>query len=246
MARSRIFQPSELTLNQEVILDPKASHHLANVLRVKPKDQLILFNGQGGEYLAEISQVKKKQVTAKMIQFFEVDRESPISIHLAQGISKGDRMDYAIQKSVELGVTEITPVFSEHCDVKRKTQSNEKKLMHWQNIMLSACEQSGRTQVTTIHAPQLFSDWLLNRPEDQKLILHPGDTKSTSVEKGNQSFALAIGPEGGFSQAEVESAQENNFQCLTLGPRILRTETAPAAAITVLQYTCGDFKKGNE
>ena len=246
MARSRIYQPNELALNQETTLDENASHHLANVLRVKPQDQLILFNGQGGEYLAEISQVKKKQVTARIIEFFDVDRESPLSIHLAQGISKGDRMDYAIQKSVELGVTEITPILSDHCDVKRKVQNNEKKLRHWQNIMISACEQSGRTQVATLHAPQLFSDWILNRSEDQKLILHPGKSKATRVTAENQTFALAIGPEGGFSKIEVESAQQNEFQCLTLGPRILRTETAPAAAITLLQYACGDFKMGEE
>jgi len=242
MARSRIFQAMPLSLNEEVVLDEKASHHLANVLRAQPEDTLTLFNGEGGEYLAEICIVKKKQVTVKLVEFSDQQRESSISIHLAQGISKGDRMDHAIQKSVELGVTEITPIFTDHCDVKRKANSLEKKLAHWQNIMLSACEQSGRTQLAKIHPPQLYSDWIINREEDQKLILHPVKSEPVQAPASHQSFALAIGPEGGFSEAEVQAAQNNQFQCLTLGPRILRTETAPTAAIAILQYAYGDFQ----
>lgn len=258
MARSRIYQNIALSIDDTVALDASASHHLAVVLRAKPQDQLILFNGQGGEYLVEVSTVKKKQVQIKVLSFFDVNRESPVVIHLAQGISKGDRMDYAIQKSVELGVTEITPVYSDHCDVKRNPQRNEKKVAHWHKVMLSACEQSGRTTLATLHPPQLFSEWISNRHENNKLILHPEKSQQpaalskeaqdaaqtsqgTPSAQETNAFALAIGPEGGFSETEVLSAQKKNFQCLTLGPRVLRTETAPAAAIAILQHTYGDY-----
>ena len=151
-----IFQPSELSLNTPVLLSDDAAGHIGRVLRMQQGDHVSLFNGEGGEYFCELTEVGKKSVTATPIEFNDVDVESPLKIHLGQGISRGDKMDFTIQKSVELGITEITPLFTTRCGVKLTGERLAKKHQQWQKIAIAAAEQSGRNFVTTIHPPVQF------------------------------------------------------------------------------------------
>lgn len=243
MAKSRIFQYGSLQENVAIQLDKKASHHLSRVLRIKLDDEIILFNGEGGEYLARIVELTKKYVAAEPIRFIDCNRESPLKIHLGQCIAKGNRMDLVIQKATELGVTEITPLYSQYCDVKLNNERLENKLEHWRNIAVSACEQSERTQVPSVHSASALSDWIRDRNETLKFILHPhqASQQNPPYENKPKNIALLIGPEGGFSDCEIEQALQRGFYPLSLGPRILRAETAPLAAISLLQAKYGDF-----
>ncbi len=167
--------------------------------------------------------------------------ESPLAVHLGQAISKGDRMDYAIQKAVELGVAAITPLYTEHGDVRLKGEREAKKHAHWQAVAVSACEQCGRAVVPVVHEPQPMTEWLARRDEALRLVLHPGTPGVLERCDAPASAALLIGPEGGLAEAEVEVAMAAGFQPLTLGPRILRTETAPVVALSLLQHRFGDL-----
>lgn len=237
----RIYQAVPLAINAEIVLSPEASNHLLRVLRLKEAAKLIIFNGEGGEYSASISRTTKKDCWAKLTEYYAKDIESPVKIHLAQGIARGEKMDFIIQKSVELGVAEITPLFSEFCDVHLDQERQNKRLLHWQNIAINACEQSGRTRIPKINAPQKLSQFLVEHQAELKLFLHPY-AKEYSITHSPQSLTVLIGPEGGFSEQEVAAAVQQNYQVLSLGPRILRTETASIACLTIMQYCWGDFQ----
>ncbi|MDR3479032.1 MAG: 16S rRNA (uracil(1498)-N(3))-methyltransferase [Gammaproteobacteria bacterium] len=245
MSESRIYQAGPLALNMTVDLAEAASHHLARVLRAKISDQLIVFNGEGGEYNATIIHIDKKKVTIKIDSYDAREAESPISLCLAQGISRGEKMDYTIQKAVELGVTKIIPLLTERCTVKLDADRREKKLQHWQSIIISACEQSGRNKIPTLLPPQTFSHWLPSATADKCFVLAP--TAKQKLEKisliNNAEVMLLIGPEGGLSDGEIARASEQGFLPLNLGPRILRTETAAVAALTALQCIYGDLAR---
>ena len=167
--------------------------------------------------------------------------ESPLAVHLGQAISKGDRMDYAIQKAVELGVAAITPLYTEHGDVRLRGEREAKKLAHWQAVAASACEQCGRAVVPTVHFPMTLAEWLTERNEALRLVLHPGTRGVLEQATAPDSVALLIGPEGGLSAKDLETALAVGFMPLSLGPRILRTETAPVVALSLLQYRFGDL-----
>ncbi|MDF3920179.1 16S rRNA (uracil(1498)-N(3))-methyltransferase [Salinicola sp. LHM] len=241
MAKPRIHVAVSLVAGGDVVLPEGPARHVALVLRLREGAPLTLFDGVGHEAQATLVEVGRKRVVARIEQVSAGSGESPLRVHLGQAISKGDRMDYAIQKSVELGVAAITPLYVEHGDVRLKGEREAKKLAHWQGVAVSACEQCGRASVPTIHPPQTLAQWLVGRGESLRLVLHPATDDSWRQTDSADSAALLIGPEGGLSEAEVEAARRGGFQPLTLGPRILRTETAPVVALTLLQHHFGDL-----
>ncbi|HEY8568918.1 16S rRNA (uracil(1498)-N(3))-methyltransferase [Microbulbifer sp.] len=242
----RIYSAESLAGKSEVQLDEAASRHLVKVLRLGPGRPLILFDGEGGEYEAELLEAGKKALV-KIGAHSEEDYQSPLAITLAIGISRGDRFDWVIQKATELGVAAIQPLFTERCEVKLSGERMEKKLGQWQQIAISACEQCARNRVPEILSPQKFTQFLDHARSDAalKLVLHHR-TETTLAELEQQAgrpdaALLLVGPEGGLSAEEIELALQQGFHPLRLGPRVLRTETAPVAALSVLQFQWGDF-----
>jgi 16S rRNA (uracil1498-N3)-methyltransferase len=185
-------------------------------------------------------EVGKKTVSVELTEQLPGQPESPLQVHLGQGLSRGERMDWAIQKATELGVAQITPIVSERCEVRLKDERVDKRLAHWQQVASSACEQCGRSTLPIIHPPMLLADWLQQVQADLKLVLHPVAEPMLSHAKPS-SLAFLIGPEGGLSEAEVTQATGHGFQAARLGPRVLRTETAAVVALTVAQQLWGDF-----
>lgn len=240
-SRPRIYTPEPLSLNALIDLDSQASTHLIKVLRLKQDSELKLFNGDGCEYLASIAVAGKKTAQVKIHEVLSTDPKISFPMHLGQVVSKGDRMDFTIQKATELGITDITPLWSERCEVRLKGERLEKKMAHWQKVAISACEQSGRNIIPTIHPAQSYNDWIAQVNSDCKLVLHTRDQKPLMDIAPPSSVALLVGPEGGITDAEVGSCIQNGFTGLTLGPRILRTETAALAALSLFQHLWGDF-----
>lgn len=241
MSGPRVYCSQPLAPEQTIELDDIAVGHLIRVLRLNDGDSVRVFNGDGNEYAAELCDVSKKRANARISGILKNDAQQPLALHLGQVISKGDRMDFTIQKATELGIATITPLWSERCEVKLKGERLEKKLEHWRRVAISACEQSGRNQVPEILAPQHFADWCKNSDAELKFTLHPHKQKPLSEYKAPASLALLVGPEGGFSETEVEQSLALEFNGLTLGPRVLRTETAALAALSVFQFQWGDF-----
>ncbi|RJG40014.1 16S rRNA (uracil(1498)-N(3))-methyltransferase [Motilimonas pumila] len=238
----RIYEPQALTVGATIELNADAAGHVGRVLRLGPGDAVILFNGDNAQYPATISSASKKQVSVTVNEQQSHSSESPLNIHLGQVISRGDRMDFVIQKSVELGVNTITPLFSERCGVKLSGERLQKKRQQWQKIAISACEQCGRNTVPTIAEPISITQWLSQQDETLKLTLHPRAKYSiNTLPAPDQGVRLLIGPEGGFSDKEVSQSELAGFVDTLLGPRILRTETAALTAITALQCRFGDL-----
>ncbi len=205
-------------------------------------DPFILFNGQGQAWQAQLETTDKRSATARIEKALPANVESPLSTHLGLGISKGERMDYAIQKAVELGVTEITPLFTRYSMVKLDDKRKDKRHQHWQGIIIGACEQCGRNYLPTLHPASDNTVWLNQINTEQKLLLDPMATIKLFHLKGKpQSASLYIGPEGGLSEEEIILAGQAGFTGIQLGPRILRTETAVVAALTALQMAWGDL-----
>ncbi|WP_413699712.1 16S rRNA (uracil(1498)-N(3))-methyltransferase [Psychromonas sp. KJ10-10] len=241
MRQPRFYDPQPLTINTTIKLGNDATQHI-NVLRLKANTAITLFNGQGGEFEATLVDVQKRSCEVKIENFIETSNESPLHLHLGQVISRGDRMEFVIQKAVELGVNEITPLISERCGVKINPERMAKKQQQWQKIAISACEQSGRNIVPTIHMTETLIDWCSTDNDAVKLTLHPRAKYSINTLPENiNNIALLIGPEGGFSDQEVSLTETLNFTETLLGPRILRTETATLTAITALQCRFGDL-----
>lgn len=242
MRRIRIAHTGELASGLTVMLNPNASHHLLQVLRKKAGERFIIFNGNGGEFNAQLISTNKKTACVEIGEFHERHTESALKIHLGQAISRGERMDYAIQKSVELGVTEITPLITEFGQVQLADNRVEKRVAHWQAIAVSSAEQSGRCIVPLVNEPILFSEWI-KQSCALKLICCPR-TGSNAILPANaapRDTALTIGAEGGFSDREVQAALQAGYIAFPLGPRILRTETATVVALTLLQHQLGDI-----
>lgn len=237
-----IYQAGDITLASEFTLDDDAAGHIGRVLRMKAGEHVSLFNGQGGEYLCELLTVGKKLVTVMPLEFDDKNVESPINIHLGQGISRGDKMDFTIQKSVELGVSEITPIFSQRCGVKLSPERLAKKHLQWQKIAIAAAEQSGRNTITTIHSPVDISDWLKQPSEEIKLTLHPRAKHSIkTIKVPDAGVRFLVGPEGGFTDTEIAQTKQQEFVDIRIGPRVLRTETAALTVLSALQLQFGDL-----
>ena len=242
MRRIRIYTPQALTLNCEVELDPGPAHHVGTVLRMGVGEELILFNGDQGEYHSCITFSKKAKVKVQPHSFAAIDRESPLKLQLFQGLSKGEHMDFSIQKAVELGVSEITPVLCMRSQFKMDQQRLAKKLQHWQQIIISAAQQSWRCELPVLNAPMRFAE-SLEQKADQNIIFDVEATQSLAQSATKQqSINCWIGPEGGFSAEEVRQARNADMLVASLGPRVLRTETATVTAISLLQYFAGDLK----
>lgn len=223
-------------------LEPGPSQHLSRALRMQAGDALILFDGRGGEYPATIAAIGKKRVSVTTSTHTAREVESPLSIHLGIAISRGDRMDWVVQKATELGVTAVTPLLTERTEVKLKGERADKKVHHWQQVAISACEQSGRNRVPLVAPLTALETWLPATEADRKLVLHHRAMNTAATDTKPASLALLIGPEGGLSEAEITLAESEGYQSLQLGPRVLRTETAPLAAITLLQSRWGDIQ----
>ena len=253
MSKTRIYQNTDFIVNSTVKLSDDAFGHMVRVLRLNEGDIVTLFNGNKSnskevfQYTARLVDVKKKHASVEIISQETISNESPLNIHLGQGISRGDRMDFTLQKSVELGVSKITPLFTERCGVKLSSERLAKKRDQWQKIVISACEQSGRCIVPLVAEPMLLQDWLNEQTNALKLNLHPKAEHSIMTlpmdKPANElSIRLLIGPEGGLTDEEISQANSASFQDILLGPRVLRTETAALTAITALQCRFGDLK----
>lgn len=237
----RVFEAQTLATGAEVDLGERNVQHLVRALRLSVGDAFIIFNGDGGEYEAQIVAAGKRDCRARLGVRREPPTESTLLTHLGQVMSKGDRMEYAVQKATELGVSEITPLTSARCDIRLDEDRLEKKREHLQMVAVAACEQSGRTRVPAVHAPMALEKWLRHVAAELKLILHPG-VPASSFPVHCASTALLIGPEGGFTADEIALAHTQGFSALALGPRVLRTETAPVATLAFLQARYGDFR----
>ena len=240
----RLFHPGNLAVGDQVKLSADAFQHSVKALRMSNEQPVCLFNGDGNDYQAELLEVDKRSASARVVAVQNNDSESTVSVHLGQVISRGDRMDFALQKSVELGVAEITPLFSDRCGVKLTGERLEKKQQQWQKVVISACEQCGRSRVPVVHAAQTLANFVQQGTADLKLTLDPYAPLPLRQLTGAEqpaSVALLIGPEGGFTEAEVDLAKRGQFKPIRIGPRILRTETAALTALSVIQYELGDL-----
>jgi len=241
MRKSRLYFRGPLEEESIVSLDSDTTHYLSNVLRLKKGKEIKLFNDKDGEFLGTITNLDKHAITITVNSKTSSVIEEQLKIHLALSISKGDRMDYAIQKSVELGVSEITPLFSKFVDVRIKDKVRiEKKRGHWQKIAKSACEQCGRYSIPTINHVTHFSDFIENEHDEVPILLDPSGNKNLKNISFSKKIFLVVGPEGGFSPNELEIARQKT-QIIKLGQRILRSETAPLVALAILQSEFGDL-----
>jgi 16S rRNA (uracil1498-N3)-methyltransferase len=237
----RIYTNSPLSEGSQAELDENAAQHVGRVLRMQPGQELKLFNGDGQDYLATITEAGKKRVEV-LVRAPETNHtESPLQITLGQTLSKGDRMDYAVQKAVEMGVTCIVPLTTERCEVKLKGDREDKRLRHWQSIAVSAAEQCGRARVPEVLPIMTVEQWLEHtRDCDLRLVLHHRTERSLGAMEKPDNIALMIGPEGGLTAGEIALAEKEGFMPVALGPRVLRTETAPVAAMALCQWLWGD------
>ena len=240
----RFYHSNPLGLNQIITLDEFASHHALRVMRVKVDDFLVLFNGDGFEYRGRVSDINKKTINVEILSKEKNNSESPININLFQSISSNEKMDMVIQKATELGLSSIQPIFTSRSTIKLSMDRTKKRLIHWKQVSISACEQSGRSKIPTIRSPIGFDQISEGiKTNSLNLLLHPDNLEESSNLPNEYSgdINVFIGPEGGFSQDEVLLLKKQNCINIQLGPRILRTETAPLAIIAILQYKYGDF-----
>jgi 16S rRNA (uracil1498-N3)-methyltransferase len=238
---TRAFVAGALAEGAEFALPEDVARHLSQVLRMRAGETLVLFNGAGGEYEATIVSAARRDVRVRIGRFVAIDRESPLRLTLAQCVSKGERMDYTIQKAVELGACAIVPLLSSRSVVKLEAERWEKKLDHWQGVISSACEQAGRTRIPRLESVRRLDAWLTAAPTGTRLVLAPGGAQSLKTIPKDMEITVLAGPEGGLSVEEVEHATAAGFAKVGLGPRILRTETAGVAALAALQALWGDL-----
>lgn len=244
MKLTRVYCPNRpLNVGADWCLDDRGMRHIVQVMRLRRGDKLVVFNDDhSGDYLAEIVATTKKEARIRITERNDAVSSPIFPIHLAQAVSRGERMDYAIQKAVELGVSEITPILTERCGVKVDADRQRKRHAHWRGVAISAAEQSGRCEVPIIHMIQRLDAWLGGVSAELKWVAAPGsEIKPAANIESPDSFALLIGPEGGLTSSEIQQSQSSGFDAVSLGPRTLRTETAPVVAITLAQYLFGDL-----
>ncbi len=240
-SETRLYCDLPLSPGAEIVLPETAARHAVTVLRLQVGDVLDLFNGDGGEYRARIVAVSKRETRVRLTEFHAVERESPLEITLALGIAAGERMDYSLQKATELGVSAIQPLATERSVVKLAGERADKRLLHWQHIVIAACEQCGRNRVPAVAPVQKFFAYLAAADRGKRLLMLSPDAQTPLKQVPRAaSVVLLIGAEGGLAPSEYQAAETSGFQPVSLGPRILRTETAPLAALAVLQALWGD------
>lgn len=243
MSIPRFYCPNILAPGTIVSLPPNAAAHAGRSLRLKAGDAAALFNGDGNDYLCEFVSFNKNAVSAKVLEARSNPSESPLKITLAQAISSGDRMDFTLQKAVELGISAIQPIASQRSVVKLSGERAEKRRLHWQNVVISACEQSGRSVVPQVALPLSLSDWFSGiQPFSLRLTMSPTATQTLhGLTAPSGEICLLVGCEGGLTEGEIQMASNTGFTAVRMGARILRTETAPLAALSAMQTLWGDF-----
>ena len=245
MAAPRFFSPVPLgrdVAGTAVDLDESVAHHATRVLRLAAGDAVTLFDGTGGEFEAILERVDKRGAAARVLRFVPVERESPLAVTLAQGIAANDAMDAAIRRATELGVTSMQPLVTARSAPLPPGERGDKRIAHWRQIAIAGCEQCGRNRIPEVAPPQSLADWLAGWTGGGIVFL-PGATRSVAmIPRPAAPLALLIGPEGGFDAREVAAAQARGFEPLALGPRVLRTETAAAAGLALVQALWGDLR----
>jgi 16S rRNA (uracil1498-N3)-methyltransferase len=243
MRLTRVYVETPVTAGKPLVIDGSAANHITRVLRLRNGDELTVFDGTGGEFGARVEEFRKDSVVVAVAEHRAVERESPLPLTLAQGVSRGERMDWIIQKATELGASRIVPVFTKRSVVRLDEKQAERKLQHWRAITVAACEQCGRNRVPELTLPTDFFDVI---PPDTsgstRLLLSPsGDLRIDDLEEVGKGITVLIGPEGGLEDVEQEAAIRAGFKAVRLGPRVLRTETAAIAALTIIQRYFGDL-----
>lgn len=236
----RFYVNQLLALENSFRLPENVVRHI-HVLRLRVGDELILFNGDGWIYFARLDELTKRHAICYIFDKEEKNIESPLDLTLVQAISSGERMDFTLQKSVELGVNKIVPILSERCVVKLSGERADKRIARWQEIVIGACEQCGRNTVPVVQPIVYFRDYLICKDERLHVLMSLNHTKSLSEIQSSRQIALMIGPEGGWTPAEEQMAFDSGCQAITLGKRVLRTETASLAVIAAMQTLWGDF-----
>lgn len=242
MSRPRFYLDQKLALGARLSLPPGPARHAARVLRLAVGDIVRLFNGLGGEFDARIEYLNKDDVAVSVTAFADTECESPLTVMLAQGISSGERMDYTLQKAVELGVGAIQPIAAKRSVVKLAGDRADKRVAHWQGVVQAACEQSGRNRVPPVSQPMALANWLGQRPPGRLLVLSPlASIRLADLPRPEGLQILVAGPEGGFEPEEIAALASADASAVRLGPRVLRTETAALAALAAMQTLWGDF-----
>ncbi len=243
MRLTRVYVDKPVNAGRQLLLEGSAANHLARVLRLRSGDALTVFDGTGGEFAARIEEFRKEAVVVSVEEHRTLERESPLSLTLAQGVSRGERMDWIVQKATELGVSRIVPVFTKRSVVRLDEKQAERKLQHWRAIAVAACEQCGRNRIPTLAEPADFFEVIAPDPSgSNRLLLSPaGDLRLDDLEGVGAGITVLIGPEGGLEDFEHEAALSAGFKAVRLGPRVLRTETAAVAALTIIQRHFGDL-----
>jgi len=245
MRQTRLYIEGEYSTGSELEIEAEKARYLGRVLRLRVGDSLVVFNGTGTAYSADIAAFSRAGAALSVRDAVTLASESPLKIHLVQGISRGERMDFVVQKATELGVKRITPLLTERGVVKLTDARAEKRRQHWQKVAASACEQCGRVRLPLVDAPRRLETWLSAKPQhvESDVILRPGATQSLSaIDMPATKVCILIGPEGGFSDVEYQLADVAGFVAVSMGPRVLRTETAAAAALAILQARWGDLR----
>lgn len=241
MRQSRLYLPLPLQPGQMVTLDDASAHYLRTVLRLKHDEAITVFNGQGTDYDGTLLEVSRKQVRIAIGIPVERNLESPLLVNLGLGIARGDRMDLAVQKAVELGVQTITPIFTERCVVQLKGEKQQQREEHWRKIIQHACEQCGRNRLPVLADAQPLTGWVEHQP-GLKIFLDPhAESRLNALTPTHQTVSLLSGPEGGFTDQERSYAKAAGFIPVRLGARVLRAETAALAALAAVQTLWGDF-----
>lgn len=241
MRLTRIYQPQAAHTGQVLSLSKEASGHLIRVLRLQVNDKFIVFNGKAGEFRATIIELTKSTVTVKLGEFDPVNRESPLHITLAQAVLRSEKMDYMLQKAVELGVTRFIPLLTAHSTLKLAPERWKKRCLHWEGVMRAACEQSGRTRLPKLENPMTFDLATTAIKADQRIILQPCAKQSINSLLRCQSVVILVGPEGGWSENELKCARVADYSPIQVGSRILRAETAGLAVVSIVQSLYGDL-----
>ena len=242
MRLTRVYVDAPLASGMRVTLQGSAAGHLTRVLRLRVGEALTVFNGAGGEYAASIEHAHAGRVAVAIGELRAIERESPLTLTLAQGVSRGERMDLVVQKATELGASGLAPVLAERSVVRLTAQQAERRLNHWRAIVIAACEQSGRNRLPAIASPVPLRDFLRTSDGSMRLLLSPAATATLAdLPRLVSAITVLIGPEGGLAEAEQEAAVAAGFKPVRLGPRVLRTETAAIAALTLLQREFGDL-----
>jgi 16S rRNA (uracil1498-N3)-methyltransferase len=239
----RLYCPMAIAEQTTLALPENAAHHAARVLRLEAGDEVTLFNGEGGEYRAELADLRGATVSVRVLAYDPVERETPLAVTLVQALVSSDRMDYAVQKAVELGAAAIQPIVTERTVGRLDSTRAAKRRSHWQNIVVSACEQCGRNRIPDVHELIPFADWL-ERPSSasQRWLFAPEAQEGLKALRPSQEKIEAmVGPEGGFTSQEVSAARSSGWHAVRLGPRVLRTESMGAAILAAINALWGDF-----